>query len=112
LNLDDLIQSIPDSESALRRDLARWVQDWKLSAESLEKFAYLMDKWHGNVRFQEDNDSDAFYQNWRSFNALAIDGIGGMTMNERLYLFGLLELWDESDEKLRAVLRMKMKANA
>ena len=71
-----------------------------------------MGKWHGNAWFEKDDDSNAFYRNWCHFRELAIDGIGGMTMNERLYVFGLFELWGESDEKFRAVLRMKMKANA
>lgn len=79
------------------------------SADSLERLTYLVGKWHGNVWFQKDVDSNDFYRNWCNFKEVAIDGIGGMTMNERLYVFGLLELWDESDEKFRAVLQMKMK---
>ena len=52
LNLDNLVQSIPDNESALRSDLARWVDEWKRNAESLERLEYIMDKSHVNVWFK------------------------------------------------------------
>lgn len=111
MNLDGLVQSIPDSESALRENFAHWIDAWKRSAESLERLDYLVAKWHGNVWFQKTGDSDVFLQNWRIFKTEAIDGIRGMTVNERLYVFGLLELWDESDGEFRALLRTKVKAD-
>jgi hypothetical protein len=110
MTLDNLVQSIPDSESALRLEFSRWIDGWKRSAESVERLGYLVTKWHGNVWFQKAGDSDAFFQNWRNFKIAAIDGIGGMTLNERLHVFGLLELWAESDEKSRAVLQTKVNA--
>jgi len=112
MNLDDLVQSIPNSENALRDGFARLIDVWKRSAESLERLDYLVTKWHGNVSFHKTKDSDIFLQNWRNFKTETIDGINAMTVNERLYFFGLFELWDESDEEFRAVLRRKLEANA
>lgn len=111
MNLDDLVQSIPNSENALRDEFAHLIDVWKRSAEALESLDYLVTKWHGNVWFQKTKDSDIFLQNWRNFKTEAIDGINGMTVNERLYFFGLFELWDESNEEFHAVLRTKLKAS-
>jgi len=110
MNLDELVQSIPDTEGALREGLAKCIDGWKRSAEPLEKLTYLVEKWHGSVWFKRDEDSNAFYQNWCNFKAGAIGGINAITVNERLYVFGLLELWDEANEECRAVLRSKLKA--
>jgi hypothetical protein len=112
MNLDDFVQSIPNSENALRDEFAHLVDVWKRSAESLENLDCLVTKWHGNVWFQKTEDSDIFLQNWRNFKTEAIDGINGMTVNERLYFFGMFELWDESNEEFHAVLRTKLKAHA
>ena len=112
MNLDNHVQSIPDSDSALRFEFSRWIYGWKRSAEPVESLDYLVTKWHGNVWFQKTGDSDAFIQNWRTFKSEAIDGISGMTLNERLHVFGLLELWAESDEEFRVVLRRKVSASS
>ncbi|MES2070050.1 MAG: hypothetical protein V4488_06860 [Pseudomonadota bacterium] len=111
MNLDELVQSIPDSENALREELACLIVEWKRSAEPIEKLDYLVDKWHGNVWFQKIDDSNAFYRNWCKFKKEAISGINGMTVNERLYVFGLLELWGESNDEFRANLRNKVKVH-
>lgn len=112
MNLDDLVQSIPDSEADLRSQLSHWVNEWKKSDESLEELVYLIGKWHGNVWFQEAEVSNTFHRNWVNFRANAIEGIGGMTVNERLYTFGLFALWDASDETSKSKLRAKIKAYA
>lgn len=111
MNVDDLVQSIPNSESDLRNRLDHWIDDWKSNEESIEKLSYLVEKWYGDVWFKETDVSNKFYQNWIQFKAEAIEGINGMTMNERLYAFGLFSLWDSADEKTKSVIRAKLKAN-
>ena len=92
MNLDDLVRSIPNRETALRDEFARLIDVWKRTPGSLEDLDYLVTKWHGNVWFQNSADSDIFLRNWRSFKTEAINALGGMTSNERLYFFGLFEL--------------------
>ncbi len=111
MNLDDLVQSIPDSEPDLRNQLAHWVDEWKRSEDSIEKLSYLVGKWHGNVWFKETDVSNKFYQDWTQFKTEAIEGINGMTMNERLYAYGLFALWDSADENAKSIIRAKLKAN-
>jgi len=110
--LDDLVQSIPSSESDLRKQLAHWVNDWKRNSDSIEKLSSLIEKWHGNVCFKETEVSNKFYQNFVKFKADEIEGINGMTMNERLYAFGLFTRWDSSDEIGKSIIRAKLNANA
>ena len=44
MTLDELVQSIPDSESDLRGQLTHWVDEWKQSEESVEKLSYMIGK--------------------------------------------------------------------
>ncbi len=37
---------------------------------------------------------------WTEFRNSAIDGIGGMTMNERLYWFGLFDLFENAKDNV------------
>jgi hypothetical protein len=112
MTLDDLVNSIPVSEGNLRNELAHWVSEWKTKGDSLDRLSALIGKWHGNVWFKDANASNAFHRNWTQFKAKEIDCIDGMTMNERLFVFGLLDLWDNANEEGRKVLRAKVKANA
>jgi hypothetical protein len=33
-----------------------------------------------------------------------------MTMNERLYVFGLMEIWDQSSDSTKSAIRAKLEA--
>lgn len=109
--LDELVQSIPDSESDLRGQLTRWVDEWKRSEESVEQLSYMIGKWHGNVWFKNTQVSNYFWQKLCKFRAEAINGISGMTVNERLYVFGLMHLWESTDETGKLKIREKLRAN-
>ena len=53
----------------------------------------------GNTWIDKRTDFDKVYGMWTEFRKSAIDGIGGMTMNERLYWFGLFDLFDNAKNK-------------
>jgi hypothetical protein len=72
----------------------------------------MLTKWHGNVWFQNEQNQNEFYDVLETFKKEAIEGIGGMTMNERLYWFGLFDLWDNSDEDDKNRIRNKLHAKA
>jgi hypothetical protein len=111
MNLDELVQSIPYSESNLRNQLFHWIDSWKRNDESIEELCCLIEKWHGNVWFKDDDISIKFHQNWIQFKTSVIYNIGGMTVNERLFHFGLFEIWDSADEKKQSIIRSKLRAN-
>ena len=110
MNLDSLVNSIAEIE--LREQLSHWVNEWKKDDKDVEFLSYMLGKWHGNVWFKDREDSDAFYKHLQDFRKDAIAGIGGLTLNERLYWFGLFEAWDVSDNANQALIRKKLHANA
>jgi hypothetical protein len=112
MTIDELVQSIPDEESDLRSQLARWIDEWKRSEDSIEKLSYMIGKWHGNVWFKDAQVSNCFWQNLCQFRTEAMDGIDGMTVNERLYGFGLIPQWDAADDIEKLKIRKKLRANA
>jgi len=110
MNLDELANSVPESE--LREKLLHWVGEWKKDDQDVEALAYLIGKWHGNVWFQDTDVSNKFHSDFQAFKSAAIDNIGGLTLNERLYWFGLFEAWENGNESTQQRLRSKLHANA
>ncbi len=110
MNLDELVNSVPEPE--LRESLSRWVGEWKQDDKDIEELAYLIGKWHGNVWFQDTEASNKFHSNFQNFKSVAINDIGGLTLNERLHWFGLFESWDKGNEATQQRLRSKLHANA
>jgi hypothetical protein len=112
MNLDELVNSIPESEAELKSSLKHWVESWKQDDRTTDELGYSIGKWHGNVWFKDTNISNKFYSDFMAFKREAIEGIGGMTINERLYHFSLFEKWGQSNENQKAIIYRKLKANA
>ncbi len=89
MNIDELVNSI--TESKLRDRLAKWVNEWKSDDSDIHELYEVVAKWHGNTWFQDEAESNQFYANLQSFKAQAIEGLGGFTVNERLYWFVLFD---------------------
>lgn len=109
MNLDELVASIP--EPGLRDELFRWVDEWKSDQSDVERLSALIREWHGNVSFADPHAQDEFYARFEHFREWVIQNLGGMTVNERLYWFGLFDHWDQSNESTRERLRVKLRAN-
>jgi hypothetical protein len=110
MNLDELVESI--SESDLKAQLSHWIEGWKADDSDIEKLSAIIDKWYGNVWFTDRQSQSEFYKRFQKFREEAIRGIGGMTVNERLYWFGLFDHWDNSDGESRDRIRAKLRADA
>ncbi|MBB5213105.1 hypothetical protein [Microbulbifer hydrolyticus] len=110
MNLDELVNSIPESD--LRENLSHCVGEWKQDDKDIEVLTDLIRKWHGNVWFQEADASNKFHSEFQKFKSVAIDNIGGLTLNERLYWFGLFDAWGSGNETTQNRLRSKLRANA
>jgi len=112
MNLDELVHSISNDDSDERIKLVHWVEDWKNSDKTVIDLLSLIEKWHGNVWFSNQEDQNKFYDNWVKFKQEAIDNIGGMTMNERLYWFGLFDIFDScEDDVAKLIIYKKLLAN-
>ena len=110
MNIDALVNSIEDDE--LRENLSQWIYEWKQDESDINKLYELVAKWHGSVWFKDSSKQNEFWSNLQEFKEIAIKGIGGMTVNERLYWFGLFEEWDNSDEAGQQRIRDKLHALA
>ena len=110
MNIDELVNSIAEDEH--RISLARWVDEWKKDDTDVHNLYRLIVKWHGNVWFQNQEKHDGFRSDLQAFKESAIDGLGGMTVNERLYWFGLFEAWDHADNQGQQRIRRKLDAPA
>lgn len=111
MNLDKLVNSIPNSEPNPKESLFKWVNEWKHNTLGVSNLEYLIGKWHGNVWFKDANVSNKFYKEFVEFRDKGIRAVNGMTLNERLYLFSLFDLWDSNNPDVQNIIRKKLEAN-
>ena len=88
------------------------MNEWKKDNNDVVALGKLIAKWHGNVWFENQENQNRFYEAFLKFQSEAIEGVEGMTMNERLYFFGLFEEWDCSDDSGQNRIRGKLHAKA
>lgn len=98
MNLDELTKNIRKvSKEEIVQMLADNIQEWKTDERNAFELRDNVERFLGNTWIEKRSDFDKVYGMWTEFRNSAIDGIGGMTMNERLYWFGLFELFDNAN---------------
>ena len=104
MTLDELANELrAASDEKAVRDLAKSIEEWKddnRNAETLKKMVELV---FGNAWTSKEAKHSKVYGIWSSFRDDAIHGIAGMTMNERLYAFGLFERFDSCQSEAERV---------
>jgi hypothetical protein len=98
------------ADDAKQRDLfiAR-LDRWAVDDSTIERLLEDLNRILGNVWFSAAEVHTAVFQMLEDF-ATEVRGIGGMTVNERLFTFGLLDAWDRATESTRTVFRSKLGA--
>lgn len=98
-------------EDARLRDLfvAR-LQAWETDSSTAHQ---LLDDLRGLLGSSRFSDAGAHQ---RVFDAIEAFGtnvhyLSGMTMNERLFVFGFLDQWDDSPKATRQAIRLKLEAS-
>ncbi len=110
MNLDELaaaIRSTSPEEPAQR--LADLLIAWKGDDTTAEDLKSSFERAIGYTWLSTDAIHSAIYRHWSEFREGAIDGIGGMTMNERLHWFGLFERFGEAktdEERARVYAKL------
>jgi hypothetical protein len=106
MTLDGLAQALRSvSDEKLLAELAQYIGAWKADDRDLIELETMVERFFGNTWLPSEEDHSKAYNVWKAFREDAVRNIGGMTMNERLYLFGLLERFDasNSDNERRVV---------
>lgn len=99
MNIDELTKNIRkvSTENAVQ-ELADYIQQWKTNENNAVDLKESVERYLGNVWIDKQADFEKIYRMWSDFRDSAIDGIGGMTINQRLYWFGLFDLFDNASD--------------
>jgi hypothetical protein len=98
LTIDETASAISrSSPDDFVQGMARLLVDWKLSAANVDELRTQVERYIGHGWIADDSTHAFVYGLWSAFCTNAIDGIGGMTINERLFFFGLFEAFDNAD---------------
>ena len=101
MNLDELTKNIRKvSKEEIVKKLADNIQEWKKDERNAVELRDNVERFIGNTWITKQTDFDKIYGMWTEFRNSAIDGIGGMTMNERLYWFGLFDLFENAKDNV------------
>jgi len=110
LTLSELIPALRESSSdPLVLWLIQLLEEWRADASTTEDMRQSVERYFGNSWISSDPEHKQVYSLWSAFRDQCIAGRGGMTINERLFCFDLLQAWDEApNEDARAVVRRKV----
>ncbi|MBI3095658.1 MAG: hypothetical protein HYY97_12385 [Rhodocyclales bacterium] len=113
MDLDALAGAIRQTSSdPIALKLSDLLISWKDDKSNATELERDIERYIGNTWIASTTEHEQIYSLWSQFRDDAIHGIGGMTMNERLYCFGLFPRWDNSHtEEERKVIYAKLLAN-
>ena len=113
MNIDDLISSCKNvSHDPVVSRLTELLTLWKLDDRTVDQLRDHIERFIGNTWIQDRDEHNQVYELWTEFRDANIRGIGGMTMNERLYAFGLIERFDTcEDDDSRARIYKKLNSH-
>jgi len=106
MELDALVRAIRETSgdpAALK--LTDLLVSWKDDGINATELENVVEHYLGSARIASATEHENIYSLWSQFRDVAIRGIGGMTMNERLYCFSLFPRWDsaQTDEERKAI---------
>jgi hydrogenase maturation factor len=112
MTIDDLASAIARlSPEAVVQRLAQLLNDWKRDPSTVEQLSTRVDRYIGNTWIADEAIHAQVHKMWSEFRAAEVQGIGGMTMNERLFSFGLFAEFDNaSTDEQRIEIYAKLHA--
>jgi hypothetical protein len=113
MNYDEYIKEVAKfSDDEVVARLRRHLFEWKQDDTNVVELADLVERFFGNSWIEKEETHNHLYRLWSNFKKEVIDSIGGMTMNERLYLLGLFQRFESSQsEAAKKVIYAKLCAN-
>jgi hypothetical protein len=86
------------------------IDSWLLDATTPDRLVDHLNRLLGNVWFSSRHLHQQVFDALDAF-AATVGELDGMTMNERLFTFGLFDRWDASTEDVRMSIRLKLRAS-
>ncbi|MBU2863338.1 hypothetical protein KO489_05740 [Reinekea forsetii] len=112
MNYDEYIEEVREySGDEVVARLVSHLNDWKADNTNAWELADSVERFFGNSWITSEETHSHLYKLWTGFKVQAISGIGGLTMNERLYWFGLFERFESTCEAEQQVIYAKLCAN-
>ena len=113
MNYDEFINEVQKYDSdAVVAKLLGVLKGWKLNDENVVQLKSTIERFFGHSWIECEETHNHLYKLWSSFNTSAIGSIGGMTMNERLFWFGLFDQFDScKSEAKKQLIYSKLSAN-
>jgi hypothetical protein len=110
MTLGELVPALRNASSDKEvRRLTELLEEWRAGAETAEELRESVERFIGNSWIASDEEHKLVYRLWSQFRDECIAGRLGMTINERLYCFNLLDAWDSAKtEDDRAAVRFKV----
>jgi hypothetical protein len=113
MNYDEFVNEVQQYDSD--DDVAKFLhvlKDWKINGQNVVQLQSTIERLFGLSWIESEETHNHLYKLWSSFNKSAIESIGGMTMNERLFWFGLFEQFDScKSEAKKQLIYSKLSAN-
>jgi len=113
MTLDELASAVASTSSdPVVQRLASLLVSWKVDNTSVQALRIKIERYIGNTWIERAEVHEIVYALWSAFVSRAINSIGGMTMNERMFAFGLTSEFDsastdEQRERVYAKLHAK-----
>ena len=113
MDLDALASAIRKTSSdPILLKLSDLLVNWKSDKSTATELEQDVERYIGNTWISSTAEHEIIYSLWSQFRSDAIHGIGGMTMNERLYFFSLFPRWESiHTEEERKTIYAKLLAN-
>lgn len=113
MNYDEYIKEVQKfSDDDVVARLGKHLAEWKESDSDVIELSKSTERFFGNSWIENEATHNHLYRLWRQFNKEAIEGIGGMTMNERLYWFCLFERYENLQSEIaKRAIYAKLCAN-
>lgn len=113
MNYDEFVNEVQkyDSDVDIAK-LLRVLQYWKFNGENMVQLQSTIERLFRHSWIESDETHNHLYNLWSPFNTSAIGSIDGMTMNERLFWFGLFDQFDScKSEAKKQHIYSKLSAN-
>lgn len=113
MDLDALVTAIRQTSSdPVVLKLAALLSTWKDDERDAKELETTVERFIGNTWIGSEIEHENICSLWSRFRDDTMHGIGGMTINERLYCFSLFPRWDSAHtEEERKKIYAKLLAN-